>query len=264
MAQISEYTNSQSPVRPGDLRSNDRRHRQLQSAFDMLSPPVFYERRRGEWLSLTAAERQGYQAGGRVNKEDIGQRYLAFRGKPAEAITKKETIFSELENEAFDTTVSAQVYMLSYTLYQQADDLMTVSHEMKLLKLVPGFKSQTNSELNAPTQLEALRRVRKLVCSHAVALARVVLATRYSSIAEGRSAVIRARLLDANDPTAAVIWGLTFKAIRFWFSSLTDKAALKATMQRSETFTQMKAILDDVMADGDLTAKLAAISNQPT
>lgn len=261
LERISEFTNSQSPVRAGDLKSNERRQRTLQSAFGMLPQPVFYERRRGEWNSLDAASQQKYQ-GRRVTKEDIGQRHLAFRGKPAEAIGKKDSIFSDLESEAFDTTTSAQVYMLADLLYQQADQLMTVSHEAQLLALVPGFSSPLSSEAGAPTQLEALRRARKMACAHAVALAHIVLQKRYSSVADVRAAALRARLVDPIDSTSKFLWGQVFKAIRLWLSALPDKSALKATLQRPEALTQLSAVLDDVMADVDLPAKLAPISTQ--
>ncbi|ODQ99167.1 hypothetical protein BST27_00665 [Mycobacterium intermedium] len=262
LEKISEFTNSQSPVRAGDLRSNDRRHKTLQGAFDMLPDPVFYERRRGEWHSLDAASKQRYQSR-RVAKEEIGQRYLAFRGKPAESIAKKDAIFGELEAEAFDTSVSAHVYMLADTLYKQAYDLMKESNEQQLLTLVPGFSSPISPEEGAPTQIATLRRVHKLACAHAVALAHVVLTKRYSSIAGHRAAVIRARLADQSNKTKDVVWGLVFKSIRLWLSALQDKGALKAILQRSEAFTQQKATLQDVMADFDLNAKLAAIPTSP-
>lgn len=228
----------------------------------MLPSPVFYERRRGEWHSLDAASKQRYQSR-KVTKEEIGQRYLAFRGKPAESIAKKDSIFGDLEAEAFDTSVSAQVYMLADTLYSQAYDLLKESHQAQLLGLVPGFASPISPDEGAPTQIDTLRRVHKLACAHAVALAHVVLTKRYSNIADHRSAVIRARLNDPADGTKDLVWGLVFKSIRLWLSALPDKGALKATLQRSETFTQLKATLQDVMADVDLNAKMAAIPTSP-
>ncbi|MBF9328411.1 MULTISPECIES: AIPR family protein [Mycobacteroides] len=269
LEKISEFTNSQSPVRAGDLRSNDRRHKTLQGAFDMLPEPVFYERRRGEWQSLDAASKQRYQSRKvpkeerKVTKEAIGQRYLAFRGKPAESIAKKDSIFGDLEAEAFDTSVSAHTYMLADSLYNQAYDLLKESHQEQLLSLVPGFSSPISSEEGAPTQIETLRRVHKLACAHAVALAHVVLNKRYSNIADHRSAVIRARLADPADGTKDLLWGLVFKSIRLWLSALQDKGALKAILQRGETFTQLRATIQDVMADVDLNAKMAAIPTSP-
>lgn len=263
LARISEYTNSQNPVRAGDLRSNDMRQKRIQAGFDMLPDPVFYERRRGEWLSLDAASKQRYQ-NRRVTKEEIGQRYLAFRGKPAEAIAKKDSIFGELESEAFDPTISAHVYMLANTLYAQADELMTVSHEEELLALVPGLSTPISSEEGAPTQLQTMRRVRALACAHAAALASIVLTKRYSSIADYRSAVICRRLLDPADATKNVVWTLVFRAMRLWLSLVHDKSALKAMLQRSETLTHLKGALQDQMTEVDLNALLAAIPSAPS
>jgi hypothetical protein len=243
LQRISEYTNSQSPVRAADLRSNDERHRKIQANFDMLPVPVFYERRRGEWQSLDAASRQRYQNGKellKVSKEDIGQRNLAFRGRPAESIAKKDSIFTDLavEAEAFDPAVSAQVYMLANTLYLRADELMKITQREALLKLVPTLETPISSEEGAPTQLEALRPARKLVLAYAVALAHEVLHKRYGNIGPRRAEVLRDRMTDARSGLGDFVWKLVFQAVSLWLTQLVDKSAIKKTLQRPETYSQ--------------------------
>lgn len=256
LEKISEFTNSQSPVRPSDLRSNDRRHKTLQTAFAMLDKPVFYERRRGEWMSLSPADKARYDS--RVAKEDIGQRFLAFSGKPAESVAKKDSIFHELESEAFDTNVSAYVYLLADTLYRQADHLLNKSNTEEMLGLVPGFATLVATEPTATTQLDALRPVRKLVCAHATALARDVLRSRYHEVGEMRAKALRQRLENAEDPTSAFVWRQVFKAFRFWLTSQPDKSALKSTLQKGEAYTQIQGTLLDVLADANMN-ELAAV-----
>lgn len=262
LQKISEYTNSQSPVRPGDLRSNDKRHRDLQLSFGMLPDPVFYERRRGEWRSLTTAQRTKY-AGRRVSKEDIGQRFLAFSGKPAQSISNKEEIFGgDLEAEAFDITVSAHVYMLANTLYLQASDLMKLSSVERITALVPGLGTlvDPNNE-ESMTQLEALRRGNKLVCAHAVALSREVLRWRYKEIGEQRARQLRLQLEDADSDTAKFIWRMVFRAIRQWVSAQPDAGSLKSRLQRADTFAQIRANLLDILTEVDKSA-LPALSGE--
>lgn len=256
LERISEFTNSQSPVKPGDLRSNDLRHRKLQASFQMLPEPVFYERRRGEWQSLAPAAKAPF-ARRKVAKEAIGQHYLAFRGSPADAVNKKEAIFGDLEAVAFDPNVSAHVYMLAHSLYEQADSLMKASGSEELFALVPGLSTTVSAETDAPTQIVALRRARALVCAHAVALAHDVLRWRYVDIGAARAEVLRTRLSDPASDTYKFVWRHVFRAIRNWFTPLGDKSALKATLQRTESLGEIQAILEDLLVDvntGELPA----------
>lgn len=250
LEKISEFTNSQSPVRAGDLRSNDRRQRELQHAFGMLPAPVFYERRRGEWTSLDAATKGSF-AGRVVTKEDVGQRFVAFRGRPAEAVSKKDAIFDQLEGDAFDPSISAHVYMLAYALYQQADHLMKVSNAAKLLALVPALDQAATPGDGAPTQVEVLRRAHKLVCAHATALAHEVLRWRYNDIGPQRAQALRGRIADEGGATYPFVWRYSFRAIRGWLMMQPDRSAVKAMLQRADTMPAMKGALDDILVEAD-------------
>eukprot|EP01031_Cornospumella_fuschlensis_P024067 gene24067-29119_t len=148
---ISSYTNSQSPVKISDLQSNSKRQKTLQSAFGMLPMPVFYERRRGEWKSLSSAVKAQF-ANRLVTKEQVGQHYLAYLGRPAESVAKKEEIFGDLEEVAFNTEISAQVYMLAHELFEQADYLLKKSSSEELIALVPGLAHKVG---NAPVKVKA-------------------------------------------------------------------------------------------------------------
>jgi hypothetical protein len=247
LARISEFTNSQSPVRAGDLKSNDLRHRKLQNAFGMLPAPVFYERRRGEWQSLDAATRATF-AGRHVLKEDVGQRYLAFRGRPADAVAKKDAIFHDLEPDAFDPTVSGHVYMLAVELYNQIDGLLKDSGATAAATLVPSL-GQALGDGTVP--LDALRRARKLVCAHGVALAREVLVWRYNDLGPQRAATLRERLADAESSTYQIVWRQVLRAVRMWFAALIDKGALKSTLQTADALQQMSAILNDNLVEAN-------------
>lgn len=250
LQKISEFTNSQSPVRTGDLRSNDRRQRELQTSFAMLPTPTFYERRRGEWLSLDAATKG--QFGNRVvTKEDVGQRFLSFKGRPAEAVSKKDAIFDELESEAFDPNVSAHVYMLAHLLYAQADHLMKASNTERLVALVPGLANPLSEEEGAPIQLETLRRAHKLVCSHGTALAHEILRWRYNSIGPQRAQMLRERVADEDSATYRFVWSYAFRTLRNWLMMQVDKAALKAALQRTDALAAMKAALSDNLVEAN-------------
>ena len=247
---ISEFTNSQSPVKPADLRSNDKRHRTLQTAFGLLPSPVFYERRRGEWHSLSAAQK-GQYAKRKVTKDEIGQHYLAFLGRPADSVTKKESIFGDLESLAFNTSVSAHVYMLAHDLFEQADSLLRASNAVTMIQFVPGFANPITDEPGAPSYLESIRRARALVCAHATALAHEVLKWRYSAIGQQRAHALRGALSDPTSVTYEFVWKSVFRAIRQWYANTPDKSALKVILQRGDTFTAIQAVLAELLTDSN-------------
>ncbi|MFB4294844.1 AIPR family protein [Nonomuraea sp. ATR24] len=251
LREISQYTNSQSPVRSGDLRANEKRHRVIQRNFEMLDPTIFYERRRGEWQSMSAADRKRYSK--RVLKEDVGQRFLAYRGRPAEAISKRDSMFDDLENDAFDLSVSAQEYMLAYELYDQASDLLKASKGHDLESLVPSLGSPAGDGESSAKRIDELRPVHKLVCAHVTALAYEVLIWRFSTIGKARASAIRERMAGGlDDSTYKFIWSQAWKSTSKWISfRKDDKGSIKAALQRTDTFAQMRDILRDELADAE-------------
>ncbi|MEO3781740.1 AIPR family protein [Actinocorallia sp. B10E7] len=255
LREISQYTNSQSPVRAGDLRANENRHRRIQSNFGMLTPPIFYERRRGEWQSLTPADRKAYN-NRRVTKEDIGQRYLAFQGLPADAISKRESMFGDLENQAFDPSVSAKEYLLAYELYEQASNLLKASNSEKLSALAPSLGNKMGGDPDGPTRVDALRPAHKLVCAHATALAHEVLIWRFSSLGQIRATAILERMaVGPEDPTCKFVWLRVWQAISLWLASAKkDNITVKVALQRPDAFSQMNGILKDALAEAEKTA----------
>lgn len=252
LEKISEFTNSQSPVKPSDLRANDRRHRNLQAAFGLLPTPVFYERRRGEWQSLSSATRAEF-ANRRVTKEEVGQRFLAFSGKPAEAVTKKESIFGDLEAVAFNTKVSAHVYMLAYELHTEATRLLSATNTAQMLVLVPSFATAITTDPGAPTQLQVIRRATGLVAAHATSLAHTLLSKRYSDIGPARAKALRQMLSDQASQEYVFVWRNVYRSIRQWFVALPDKSAVKAALQKQETIVVIEGLLVDALADADMS-----------
>lgn len=259
LGEISKYTNSQSPVRAGDLRANEKRHRVIQRNFQMLSPAIFYERRRGEWQSMPLADRKRYLK--RITKEDVGQRYLAYRGRPAESISRREAMFGEMENEAFDPSVSAHEYMLAYELYDQASELLKASNGEHIEELAPSLGSPIGGEENSK-RIDELRPAHKLVCAHATALAYEILIWRFTAIGPARAAALRERTREGTfDPTYKFLWSQVWRCVSRWISfSKTEKGSIKAHLQRTDTFIRMRDILRDELADADRTI-IPAISS---
>lgn len=117
--EIAESTNRQNPITPADLKANDEIQKRIQSDFALLDPPWFYERRRNERASLSPARQNLY---GRriVTKEQIGQRWRAFEGSPANAVTAKQKMFEQqdLYGSTYSTKIDVRFYLLAHQLFE--------------------------------------------------------------------------------------------------------------------------------------------------
>jgi hypothetical protein len=124
---IARYTNSQSPVLARDLLSNDPVQARLAGKFDNLSPPWFYERKRGEWNTLTAARKARYKTNTgeerRLTNEEIGQSFRAL-SEPAQSIKSKSTLWDdeELYRRIFDGRRSAELLLFPTVLRRAFDE----------------------------------------------------------------------------------------------------------------------------------------------
>ncbi len=102
-ADIADATNRQTALRAEDFRSNEDIQIKLQREFLRLSPPWFYQIKRGEWSKMIGGQpqREGYRdpEGGyrQLNIKDVAQAVVAFAGFPGEA---KDKIGDFLERKA--------------------------------------------------------------------------------------------------------------------------------------------------------------------
>ena len=242
---ISQFTNSQSPVKEADLRSNEPRHLALQTAFGLLTPPVFYEKRRGEWEAITPAQRTQYGSPSRkVQKDQVGQRWRAYEGEPAQAITKKDEIFrdSTVEAKTFDSQRSAELYMLSYELFGGALALMQKQNAGLLEALVPGwFIGGIDSE-----HLSGFRKAPRYTAAYATALAHEVLKWRYTNIGAVRASRLRGKLAHGTEESDR-LWRVVFKSLYTW-STTQQSENIKKVLQQDGTFSTVSPFLKNELA----------------
>ncbi|MDJ0427292.1 hypothetical protein J2W54_004736 [Rhodococcus fascians] len=252
LLKISEFTNSQTQVKLSDLRSNDERHRKIQKNFESLEVPYFYVRRMGEWNALTPAQRATFGTR-RVPKDAIGQSYLAYRGKPADAIGKKESIYGENENLAFDSQTPASVFLLAYEIFIAADELL--SKGSSLNRLVPSlFSGDEPSE-----QLKGFTRSRKLVAATVTALAAEILISRYSGIGDARAKKLRALFSDQPEKLEAVL-RKCYKVLWVWSMSLGSPTEIRSALQRPSSFTEhLRGHLKNELAEYDIETLLPSL-----
>lgn len=171
---ISESTNSQSPVKSSDLKSNDSVQMAIQTAFKNLNEPWYYERKRGAWKSLDKAEKRKYKSR-KVSMTDIGQSWLSYIGEPSKAISSKELIFSDYETykNVFVKSQDVREYLLSKKLFDKFNAYIGINNLDKINNLVKNVDEKI---------LTKLLRAKKLVVAHSVAMAKIVLEDRYKKI----------------------------------------------------------------------------------
>lgn len=129
---IAKWTNSQNPVKAEDFKANDGRQLRLHAEFEHLTPPWFYEHKRGVWATAYrgAAAREKYRdpvlaTTRNIQMKDLGQACLAFLGDPVTAADKARAIFTDsgTYNRVFPEHARAAQLLLPYVLYQEANQL---------------------------------------------------------------------------------------------------------------------------------------------
>ena len=99
---IAGTTNTQSALRAEDFISNEPLQIKLQREFAELTPPWFYQVKRGEWSKMISGpgdkERYRDPEGGfrQFSSKEVGQAVLAFAGFPGEAKDKIRTFLDKV------------------------------------------------------------------------------------------------------------------------------------------------------------------------
>ena len=120
---ISSASNKQSQMKDWDFLFDEPEQRRLQNEFATLSPPMFYELRRGEHKYVAGGELPG-----RVTIKDIAQANWAFVGKPGEAKDKLREVprskqqLSGAYREVFSPGVEAERLRLPWSTYKKVQD----------------------------------------------------------------------------------------------------------------------------------------------
>jgi hypothetical protein len=125
---ISLYNNRQNAVKDRDLLSNDDPQANLQTEFDQLDPPWFYQRKRGEWdaqIKPHAARKRRYGTRARlIDNEVAAQAAYAFWHDAAVARARKRMLFvrksddeAGLYDEIFTDKTTAEWLLLPFRIY---------------------------------------------------------------------------------------------------------------------------------------------------
>jgi hypothetical protein len=126
---VIRFTNSQNQIRRWDLVSQDRTQRRLQRDFEGLNEPVYYLLRRGDWQSLTAAEkrkfRQAERGPWRTIKHDLLAQYLAsFKGNAVVAYKNKGFLFDRFYEETYPADLRVEEALFVWRAGERTQELV--------------------------------------------------------------------------------------------------------------------------------------------
>ena len=88
--QISTATNTQNPIKPADLITNDPLLRKLELDFKSHHPNWYFEIQRGGYRGLASSKRRTITKMRMLEKEHMARRWWAYMGKPSKAISMSE------------------------------------------------------------------------------------------------------------------------------------------------------------------------------
>lgn len=113
-AKIAESTNSQTPIRSRDLRSNDEVQKKLEESFRNLG--YYYERKSNQYREQPTHLR--------IDALSAGQAYLAYQLRLPEVAGKdRGKIFGELYDEIFNDDIAAPRLLVPLQVFQSIEEM---------------------------------------------------------------------------------------------------------------------------------------------
>lgn len=139
---IIRFNNSQTPIRPWDISTQDKIQKRLKIELATASKPYFYELRRGETREMTSEERRPFFREGKfqVIRFDILAQYLAaFRGLAIPAYKDKNSLFEQYKHEIFPTDLSG---LEAIFIWQSAEAIAAAVNAAKLRAAERGMEER--------------------------------------------------------------------------------------------------------------------------
>jgi hypothetical protein len=139
---IIRYNNSQTPIRPWDISTQDKIQKRLRGELATGENPYFYELRRGETRRMSVEDKRPYMRGGKFQtiRFDILAQYLAaFKGLPVAAYKDKNALFDQHRHTIFPTDLGADECIL---VWQSAEAAIEA---VRLAKIRAAERNQEGS-----------------------------------------------------------------------------------------------------------------------
>ena len=180
---IARYTNQQAPVIAPDFKSNEDEQEIIANNFFLLTPKVFYERKRGQWRSKTKVEQAKFDRS--VTMVDVGQRWYAFKVSPSKSVVNKGELFKDdgIYKMVFTPPKSAAEYYVAYLLFEKFEIYL------KEQKLKAEGKSDAQSSL-----FLVLARAKNLVAAHMTHLVGELITRKYGDLNSAMASAVLSKI----------------------------------------------------------------------
>jgi hypothetical protein len=201
----------------------------------MLTPPVFYERKRGQWNSLQRAEKAHFTD--HVSMVEIAQRWYAFRVSPSYAITQKNNLFSEdgTYKEIFTPPRSAAEYYSAHLLFEQFNKYLIEKKNF----------SEGKTDDESLFFLE-LSRAKNLVIAHLIHLVGELVSQKYKQFNNDTSlrVLTKVRTGSITNDLEPLLIGV----LMMFNNSLSDDQVLGKEWRNPDTINKLKKFLSQQVA----------------
>ena len=135
---ITLYTNSQNPVNPLQLKSNDPLQKRLQEELNS-SSPYFYSIKEGDWQLIPQKLKKTFKD--RIELAKVTQAIYSFNNDPVFARRWKNKLFSEKYNEIFRKDISKEEIILPWIILKVINIKISQYRKNQFNK----FKKEPNS-----------------------------------------------------------------------------------------------------------------------
>jgi len=130
---ITLYTNSQNPVNPLQLKSNDPLQKRLQKDLCEFSPPYFYSIKEGDWQLISKEEKKRFKD--KIELATAAQSIYSFNNDPVFARRWKSRLFSEKYDEIFRKDISKEEIILPWRILKVVNNKISQYRRNQFHKL---------------------------------------------------------------------------------------------------------------------------------
>lgn len=120
------YNNSQTPIHPWEIASQDKTQKRLKKDLSNEPNPYFYQTRKGEKRTLKDKERY-YMENGKIREiiyDKLAQYLGAFNGFPLVAYNDKATLFTKHREKIFPEDIKAEYAILVWRAGEISEELV--------------------------------------------------------------------------------------------------------------------------------------------
>jgi len=147
---ITLYTNSQNPVHPLQLKSNDPLQKILHEELRNSSPPYFYSIKEGDWQLISKEEKKKFKDN-KIELATAAQAIYSFNNDPVFARRWKSRLFSEKYNEIFRKNISKEEIILPWRILKVINNKISRYRRdefNKLKKYPDSFTSEDREDIS--------------------------------------------------------------------------------------------------------------------